>query len=129
MNAFTEATLCQVIAELNLECVRHKLMDPRSEYRLSQVEAEESIADYRLFLQEVLDTPGVKHHPLGKADLAWHAHILHMERYEADCLSIFGYVLVHRPNEQGCDDPCNDGKCDTAPPPCGTGPCSDRTRE
>jgi hypothetical protein len=30
-------------------------------------------------------------------DEVWHDHILDMEKYEADCMKAFGYVLKHRP--------------------------------
>ncbi len=120
MSAFATATLSSTIAELDLECVCHKLTDPQGEYCLTAAEAGESIQAYRQFLQDRLDNPHQIGRPSRTADKAWHAHILHTKKYAADCQTVFGYFLHHTPKDQGCDDePCNDGKCLPETPPCG----------
>ncbi len=82
------------IRALNLEPVSF-LVACEQPWPLSKIDAVEF--EYRCFLQLVRDYPDEALAPSRDCDLYWHAHILNLELYLADCQRLFGAPLLHYP--------------------------------
>ena len=86
-----------VIAALDLDPIKVKLMHKESGegWSLEQANAVES--EYRRFLYLMKMYPHEQTAPLFDVDTFWHYHILDTMKYEADCAAIFGYFPHHFP--------------------------------
>jgi len=82
------------ILALNLEPVSY-LIACEQPWPLQKIDAVEF--EYRCFLQLARDYPEEGLAPSRDCDLYWHAHILNLELYLADCRRLFGAPLLHYP--------------------------------
>lgn len=78
---------------------------------------DEAIKGYRRFLMACKNNPTLAIIPNEPGvDDVWHAHILHMEDYARDCMSIFdGEMLVHNPHTAKGEEKthkCSASHCD-----------------
>ncbi len=60
--------------------------------------AEQAAELYRMFLGLHRLFPEERHALPADADEIWHAHLLHTERYRADCQRLLGRFLDHDPD-------------------------------
>ncbi len=67
--------------------------------------ANQSIAKYRQYLYLSGSKQFGALTPDKLTDEVWHAHILHMEKYENDCIKTFGFVIKHVPTPIDPDTP------------------------
>ncbi len=90
-------TQMQAVAEIDLEPIMVKLMDPR-DGECWKLERAKAVAEqYRRFLALCLKYPDRSIVPYGDLDIFWHYHILDTAKYAADCEAVFGYFLHHFP--------------------------------
>jgi hypothetical protein len=87
----------QLIAELNLDPIKAKLMHKESGegWTLGQANAVE--VEYRRFLTLMKLFPNEQISPRFDVDIFWHYHILDTMKYAIDCQNIFGYFVHHFP--------------------------------
>src|SRR5262249_51198369 len=85
------------IANLNLDCIKIKLMDMKEGKGWTRAQADAAEIAYKQFLQLNLKYPGKSIVPTATCDTFWHAHILDTQKYAADCQDIFGRFLHHFP--------------------------------
>jgi hypothetical protein len=74
-----------------------KLMKPDDKVGWTLEQTTAAIEDYRRFLLLNYLYPDRIIVPSQIVDRVWHEHILDTEKYQADCLEIFGYFLHHYP--------------------------------
>jgi hypothetical protein len=103
MNSNTEFN---IIAELDLDPIKVKLMNKQSGEGWSLEQANAVEFEYRRFLYLMKLFPQEQTAPLVDVDIFWHHHILDTRKYAADCEQIFGYFLHHVPDSgsRGEDD-------------------------
>jgi hypothetical protein len=103
MNSNTEFN---IIAELDLDPIKVKLMNKESGEGWSLEQANAVEFEYRRFLYVMKLFPQEQTAPLVDVDIFWHHHILDTRKYAADCEQIFGYFLHHVPDSgsRGEDD-------------------------
>jgi hypothetical protein len=94
MNSYNE---CTVIAELDLDPIKVKLMHEESGEGWSLAQANAVEAEYRRFLYLMKLFPHEQTAPLADVDTFWHYHILDTMKYAVDCDAVFGYFLHHFP--------------------------------
>jgi hypothetical protein len=88
---------CNMIAELDLDPIKVKLMHKESGEGWSLEQANAVEFEYRRFLCLMKLFPHEHTAPLFDVDIFWHYHILDTMKYAADCEQIFGYFLHHFP--------------------------------
>jgi hypothetical protein len=86
-----------VIAELDLDPIKVKLMHTESGEGWSLERANAVEFEYRRFLTLMKKYPHESTSPLVDVDTFWHYHILDTMKYAADCQAVFGYFLHHFP--------------------------------
>lgn len=86
-----------IIAAIDLEPIRKKLMHGPSGEGWTLAKAEAVEREYRRFLYLMKAFPGHQAAPLLDVDTFWHYHILDTVKYMADCDTVFGYYLHHYP--------------------------------
>ena len=91
--------LCKILSsldELDLECIKVKLMNTEDGPGWSPEQADVVEKHYKrfLFLSATSEAPIV---PTTLIDKFWHFHILDTRKYAKDCQQIFGYFLHHFP--------------------------------
>jgi len=86
-----------LIAALDLNPIKTKLMHKESGEGWSQSRANAVETEYRRFLYLVKAFPQVQAAPLVDVDTFWHYHILDTMKYARDCAQAFGYFLHHDP--------------------------------
>lgn len=86
-----------VIAELDLDPIKVKLMHKESGEGWSLERANAVEVEYRRFLTLMKKYPHESTSPLVDVDTFWHYHILDTMKYAADCQAVFGYFLHHFP--------------------------------
>ena len=86
-----------VIAALDLNPIRVKLMHKESGEGWSLEQVNEVELEYRRFLHLLKLFPNEPVSPRFDVDIFWHYHILDTMKYAADCEHIFGYFLHHNP--------------------------------
>jgi hypothetical protein len=86
-----------MIAELDLDPIKVKLMHKESGEGWSLEQANAVEFEYRRFLCLMKLFPHEQTAPLFDVDIFWHYHILDTMKYAADCEQIFGYFLHHFP--------------------------------
>ena len=86
-----------VIADLDLEPIKVKLMHKVSGEGWSLEKANAMEFEYRRFLSLMKLFPDEQVAPLFDVDIFWHYHILDTMKYADDCQQIFGYFLHHFP--------------------------------
>ncbi|MBP6856515.1 MAG: glycine-rich domain-containing protein-like [Candidatus Pacebacteria bacterium] len=59
--------------------------------------ATEAIEQYRQFLYCCVVFPGSSLEPTSEVDVVWHDHILHMKKYNEDCIKLCGRLILHEP--------------------------------
>lgn len=77
--------------------IAFKLMKPDEKVGWTLEETTAAIEDYRRFLLLNCLYPDRIIVPSQIVDRVWHEHILDTEKYQVDCLEIFGYFLHHYP--------------------------------
>jgi hypothetical protein len=87
----------QVIADIDLEPIKVKLMHEESGEGWSLEKAEAVEFEYRRFLYLMKAFPTEQTAPLFDVDTFWHYHILDTQKYAIDCEQVFGYFLHHFP--------------------------------
>ncbi|OYO26528.1 hypothetical protein [Janthinobacterium sp. PC23-8] len=87
----------KVIADLNLDAIKVKLMHLESGEGWSLEKANAVEFEYRRFLILMKQFPDEETAPLMDVDTFWHYHILDTLKYAADCEQVFGYFLHHFP--------------------------------
>ena len=92
------------IKSLDLKYIVHRIVK-QSNWDVTP--AEEAVRKYKNFLLLHLLYQDFKVVPTRAIDLVWHEHILHTQKYMADCNQIFGAYFHHtpteRPEEEGVD--------------------------
>ncbi|TMC08210.1 MAG: hypothetical protein E6J41_14325 [Chloroflexi bacterium] len=83
------------IEHLDLAVVRRRLMNEHGWDSAAATAAEDQ---YRRFLVSAATVDTIS--PNREADAFWHEHILHTEKYAADCELVFGRLLHHDPLEK-----------------------------
>lgn len=74
-----------------------KLMHPDGQNGWTLEEATAAIEQYRCFLLLVYLYPDRMIVPSRAVDQVWHEHILDTQKYQEDCLEVFGHLLHHYP--------------------------------
>ena len=87
----------QMIAALDLEPIKVKLMHEESGEGWSLERANAVEFEYRRFLVLMKKFPNEQTAPLVDVDTFWHYHILDTMKYAADCDAVFGHFLHHFP--------------------------------
>jgi hypothetical protein len=87
----------QVIADIDLEPIKVKLMHEESGEGWSLEKADAVEFEYRRFLYLMKAFPTEQTAPLFDVDTFWHYHILDTQKYAIDCEQVFGYFLHHFP--------------------------------
>jgi hypothetical protein len=87
----------KLIAELNLDPIKVKLMHKESGEGWSLAQASAVEVEYRRFLSLMKLFPNEQVAPRFDVDIFWHYHILDTMKYAIDCQHIFGYFLHHFP--------------------------------
>ncbi|WEF30642.1 glycine-rich domain-containing protein [Pseudoduganella chitinolytica] len=87
----------KVIAELDLEPIKVKLMHAESGEGWTLERANAVEFEYRRFLYLMKKFPHEQTAPLQDVDTFWHYHILDTLKYATDCEAVFGYFLHHFP--------------------------------
>lgn len=87
------------IEQLDLSKIQHKMRHVCA--KKGHPDDAEAIAaqltSYRHFLQLIALHPDAIIVPTEEIDEVWHQHILDTERYQPDCVRIFGYPIHHYP--------------------------------
>lgn len=86
-----------VIASLDLEQIKMKLMHRKAGKGWSRARADAAEREYRRFLYLMKKYPNELTAPSMEVDRFWHQHILDTAKYARDCQSVFGYFLHHNP--------------------------------
>ena len=81
-----------MLAELDLDPVMALLVQKEG---YSPAKAADLAEEYRKYL--ILVKTGLNPVPSKKVDDAWHAHILHTQKYRTDMKAIFGHFIHHEP--------------------------------
>lgn len=99
----------EVIAALDLNPIKVKLMHKESGEGWSLEKANAAEIEYRRFLYLMKAFPNEETAPLVDVDTFWHYHILDTMKYAQDCEQAFGYFLHHYPyiGLRGEDDIAN----------------------
>lgn len=84
--------------------IAFKLMHPDGQNGWTREEATAAIEQYRRFLLLVYLYPDRMIVPSRAVDQVWHEHILDTQKYQEDCLEVFGYLLHHYPYFGMLDD-------------------------
>lgn len=87
----------EVIAALDLNPIKVKLMHKESGEGWSLDKANATEIEYRRFLYLMKAFPNEETAPLVDVDTFWHYHILDTMKYARDCEQAFGYFLHHYP--------------------------------
>ncbi len=87
----------EVIAALDLNPIKVKLMHKESGEGWSLERANATEIEYRRFLYLMKAFPNEETAPLVDVDTFWHYHILDTMKYASDCEQAFGYFLHHYP--------------------------------
>ena len=87
----------EVIAALDLNPIKVKLMHKESGEGWSLEKANATEIEYRRFLYLMKAFPNEETAPLVDVDTFWHYHILDTMKYASDCEQAFGYFLHHYP--------------------------------
>lgn len=90
-------TQFQIIADIDLEPIKVKLMHEESGEGWTLEKANAVEFEYRRFLYLMKTFPTEQTAPLFDVDTFWHYHILDTQKYAVDCEQIFGYFLHHFP--------------------------------
>jgi len=88
--------LKRLLEELDLGCIKFKLMDSDEGPGWSREKADEIEVEYKRFLYLCVTT-GRSIIPTGDIDEFWHKHILDTQKYQEDCERVFGFFLHHFP--------------------------------
>ena len=86
-----------LIAALDLESIKMKLMHKESGEGWSAERTNTTETEYRRFLYLMKAFPHVETAPLVDVDTFWHYHILDTMKYARDCEQTFGRFLHHHP--------------------------------
>jgi hypothetical protein len=94
------------IQALDLDPIKHKLMDAEEGQGWSREYAERMEIAYKRFLTLLVKYPDETIAPTKDVDKFWHGHILDTLKYAEDCRNVFGYFLHHYPylGMRGADD-------------------------
>lgn len=85
------------IHQLDLGCIKFKLMDAEEGKGWSRAKVDKVEILYKRFLILKAKNPSVSVVPTHDIDDMWHAHILDTAKYIDDCNEIFGFYLHHFP--------------------------------
>jgi hypothetical protein len=83
---------------LNLDSVALQLMDSQAGLGLSLSEACRSIANYKRFLFLHYLHSDLKLVPTQSIDEVLHCHLAFADRYDRDCVWLFGHIVIHDTN-------------------------------
>ena len=86
-----------MIAALDLDPIKVKLMHAQSGEGWSREKADAVELEYRRFLFLMKKFPEAASAPLFDVDTFWHYHILDTLKYMEDCDAVFGHYLHHFP--------------------------------
>ena len=96
MTQVTSHELLEKIENLDLECIKFKLVHNDEGPGWSREKVEEVCRQYRRFLFLcAIEGKGIV--PTKDIDEFWHQHILDTRKYADDCEQIFGFFLHHFP--------------------------------
>lgn len=89
----------KTIQKLDLSNIRKKFLSKKNFWWKLKNDAKKIEEEYKQFLYviAVSDTPIVPHNQ--DIDDFWHEHILHTQKYEQDCITVFGKFIHHNPTE------------------------------
>jgi hypothetical protein len=96
-NTMNSTPQLNMIAKLDLDPIKVKLMHKQSGEGWSLEQANAMAFEYRRFLCLMKLFPHEQVAPLFEVDIFWHYHILDTMKYADDCQQIFGYFLHHFP--------------------------------
>jgi hypothetical protein len=89
--------ISEVIANLNFDRIKHKLMVSEDGEKWSFEQCELAEREYKRFLTLIKLNPGLNFVPTKLMDKFWHQHILDTVAYQKDCIDVFGFFLHHFP--------------------------------
>jgi len=89
----------RIISQLDLECVKKRLMDPESGQGWDQEKADACEVEYKRFLMLAAKFQRAGIVPSVEVDHFWHAHILDTRKYAKDCIGALGFFLHHAPHK------------------------------
>ncbi len=92
-------TFHQKLEALDLEPIAWRLMHPEDGLGWSREQVTKAVTRYKMFLYVMHLYPNRAIIPTREMDIVWHFHILDTRKYAADCESLFGYFLHHRPGD------------------------------
>jgi len=78
-----------------------KLLRDQSPYFKDEATAKRAIEEYRRMLGLIQKYPRLPAVPSKLVDLVWHEHVLDTQRYQRDCLKMFGKYMHHLPSFGG----------------------------
>jgi hypothetical protein len=93
----SSADVFAVIAALDLDPIKVKLMHRESGEGWSLEQANAVELEYRRFLYLMKKFPEAGAAPRTDVDIFWHYHILDTAKYAEDCQAVFGHFLHHFP--------------------------------
>lgn len=92
-----DGRLPEVIRNLDLGCIRFKLLTEESQVNWSDQQTRNVEEEYRKFLALHFLHPDQPLVPDSAVDVFWHQHILDTEKYAEDCQAVFGKFVHHFP--------------------------------
>src|SRR5262249_40432374 len=103
------ATFTRPLAEMDLEPVMVKAMDPEEGYGWTLDFTVAIAEEYRRYLTLCVENPDIPVVPSNFVDDFWHLHILDTEKYQEDCQEYLGFFLHHFPyfGMRGPEDAAN----------------------
>ncbi len=90
---YVDANLWEKIQNLNLQLIVDRMIIKHGWTTERTEKAVEGYSKY-LYMTQMFDQPIT---PTGDVDAIWHEHILHTNKYAADCEKLFGSFLHHFP--------------------------------
>lgn len=95
----TRQSQWHAISELDLECIKARLMEAVDGPGWSRARADACEREYKRFLAVAARFRGETIVPSVDVDLFWHTHILDTRKYAADCEAALGFFLHHTPHD------------------------------
>ena len=104
----TPEQIWNALGELDLDCIKIKLMGADEDHNWSRTRADRVELQYKRFLMMSAITEATVV-PSKEIDEFWHQHILDTRKYAEDCDSVFGMFFHHFPyfGMRGPEDAAN----------------------
>jgi hypothetical protein len=103
-NTVAKEKFLEKLNRIDFGAIAFKLMNPDDKAGWTIEQTTAAIEEYRRFLLLSYLYPERTIVPSQTVDRVWHEHILDTQKYQADCLEVFGYFLHHYPYFGMIDD-------------------------